>query len=141
MIEPAVLSTNYSNASSSMANSFGTAGALLPVLAVLIAVLAALIIGSNVSRIEWFHKKMIAFSQTLYYTVVGIASTVVIAVFVAPVYLLSQADGETKQWVLYAIGGLIVAYVVFTILGYIVDRLIVTNLREYIKERNENENV
>jgi len=41
--------------------------------------------------------------------------------------------------VLYAIGGLIAAYVVFTILGYIVDRLIVTNLREYIKERDENE--
>jgi len=135
MIEPVVLNTNFSNASSNMANSFGTAGALLPVLAVLIAVLAALIIGSNVSRIEWVHKKLIAFSESLYYTVVGIASTVVITVFAAPVYLLSKADGKTQQWVLVVIAGLVAAYVVFTTLGYIVDRLIVTNLQEYVSEK------
>jgi len=127
--------TNFTNASNSLSHGMGSAYGLFGVASIVVLMSFALFVGSKVSRIEWVHKKLIAFSESLYYTVVGIASTVVLSIFVAPVYLLSKADGETQQWVLVVIGGLITAYVVFTILGYIVDRLIVTNLREYVSEK------
>jgi len=122
----------FNNASSaidgSMANSFGLLG---PTFALIVVAVAAVFIGSEVQRIEWLHQKLKAFSQTLHYTVIGLAASIVVGVLVAPMYYLSQTDGQTQTYVLYAVGGLIGAYIVFTVLGYVVDHLILSNVREY----------
>jgi len=133
MITTIALSTNMTNASSSLTDGFGSSGGLVPIISIVIIVSVAIFVGSSVSRIEWFHDKLKTFSQSLYYTAIGVASTIVLGVFVAPIYYISQADGQTQKWALIGIAGVIVAYVVFTILGYVVDYLIVSNLREYME--------
>ncbi len=117
-----------------VANSFGLVG---PVIGVLLIAVLAVFVGSSVSRIQWAHEKLQAFSETLYYTAVGLASTVVLGVVVAPLYLLSQADGQTQAYVGYAIVGLVLAYGVFTVLGYVVDRYLLETWREYQAEHGE----
>lgn len=117
-----------------VANSFGLVG---PVIGVLLIAVLAVFVGSSVSRIQWVHEKLQAFSETLYYTAVGLASTVVLGVVVAPLYLLSQADGQTQAYVGYAIVGLVLAYGVFTALGYVVDRYLLETWREYQAEHRE----
>jgi len=59
------------------------------------------------------------------------------SVVVAPLYLLSQADGQTQAYVGYAIVGLVLAYGVFTLLGYVVDRYLLETWREYQAEHRE----
>jgi len=111
-----------------MGSTFG----ILPIAAVVIIVaVAAVFVGSSVTRIEWFHEKLETFSESLYYTAVGLASTVVVGVIIAPMYFVSQADGGTQRIALYAVGGLLVAYIVFTLLGYVIDRVILSTWREY----------
>jgi len=136
MIEYAVLLQHTSNqtlhnASSSLQGSVNSAWGLFPVLGVVLIAVAAVFVGSEVQRIEWLHDKLKTFSASLYYTAIGLASTLVVGVLVAPMYYLSRADGQTQKYVLYAIGGLLVAYIVFTGLGYVVDRTILSNVREY----------
>jgi len=132
MIDPLLLATNLTNASSSLQNNVGSAWSMAGIAGIVVIVaVAAVFVGSSVSRIEWVHEKLQTFSQSLYYTAVGLASTVVVGVVVSPLYFLSQADGETQQFALYAVGGLLVAYVVFTGLGYVVDSVILSTWREY----------
>jgi len=133
MIETVLLDTaNLSNASSGLqatsGNSFGLVGTAL--LTVLLAV-ALVFVGSHASRIEWLHTKLKAFSRSLYYTAVGLASTLVLGVVVTPMWYLSQADGQTQTYALYAVGGVILAYIAFTGLGYVVDKIMLSSWREY----------
>lgn len=120
------------NASSGLSGSFNSSFGLsvVAVLTVLIAV-ALVFVGSHVQRIQWLHEKLQAFSGTLYYTAVGVAATLVLVAIAAPMYLLSQADGQTRAYALYALGGLVGAYVVFTGLGYLVDSVVLSTWREY----------
>lgn len=123
------------NASANLTNSFSSSFQLAgPLVAILVIAVAAVFVGNSVSRIEWVHQKLKAFSETLYYTAVGLASTIVVAVVSAPFYLLGTADGETQAMVGYAAIGLIVAYAVFTGLGYLVHNTILATWSEY---RNE----
>jgi len=133
MITTIALSTNMTNASSSMTNGFAASYELFPVVGIVVIATVTIFVGGSVSRIEWFHDKLKAFSRSLYYTFVGVAATLTVSVFVSPIYYVSQADGQTQKWALIGIAGVIVAYVVFTILGYVVDYLIVSNLREYME--------
>jgi hypothetical protein len=55
----------------------------------------------------------------------------VVGAIAAPLYFISQADGQTKAYALYAIGGLVGAYIVFTALGYLVDSVVLSTWREY----------
>jgi ABC-type Fe3+ transport system permease subunit len=104
------------------------------VVAVVVIAVVAVFVGSSVSRIQWVHEKLQAFSQTLYYTAVGLASTVVVGVVVSPVYFLSRADGQTQAYAGYAMAGLVLAYGVFTTLGYVVDHYLLETWREYHEE-------
>lgn len=138
MIDPLLLSTNLTNASSGIQNSVGSAWSLTGIAGIVVIVaVAAVFVGSSVTRIEWFHEKLQTFSESLYYTAVGLASTVVVGVIIAPMYYVSQADGETQQLALYAVGGLLAAYVVFTGLGYVVDSVILSTWREYKEDNRE----
>jgi len=127
---------NLTNASSSVTNGFANSMDLFPVVIVVGLITLAVFVGTSVSRIEWFHDKLKAFSQSLYYTIIGVASTVIAGVVFSPLYYLSRADGETQALVGYAVGGLVVAYIVFTGLGYVVDRYILTNVRTYLDEQD-----
>ena len=125
-------SANLSNASSSLQGNVNSAfGLSAVVVVVLLAIVMALFVGSSVTRIQWVHEKLQTFSESLYYTAIGLASTVVVGVLVAPLYYVSQADGQTQTYALYALGGVILAYVGFTSLGYVVDRVVLSTWREY----------
>jgi hypothetical protein len=140
MIESVFLDTaNLSNASSSLQTNINSGYSLTGVafITVLVAV-AVVFLYSDVKRIEWFHDKLKTFSRSLYYTAIGLASTVVIGAIFAPLYYLSQSDGQTQTYALYAVGGVIVAYGVFTGLGYIVDKVILSSWREYKQEVADN---
>jgi uncharacterized membrane protein len=127
-----VTNETLQNASSGLSGSFNSSFglSLVAVATVLIAV-ALVFIGSHVQRMQWLHEKLQAFSRTLYYTAVGFASTLVVGAIAAPLYFISQADGQTKAYALYAIGGLVGAYIVFTALGYLVDSVVLSTWREY----------
>jgi len=130
MIQPLLTSANFTNASNSLAGGASSFGLLGTTFVVVIIAVIGVFVGSSVSRIEWVHEKLQTFSQSLYYTAVGLASTVVVGVVVSPIYFISQADGQTKTYALYAVGGLLLAYVVFTGLGLVVDRVILSTYRE-----------
>lgn len=132
-------SAEYLNASTDMVSGFGDSfGLALPVVAIVLAAMALVFIGSSVQRIEWLHEKLKAFSQSLYYTAVGVATTVVLAVFAAPVYLIAQADGETRGIIGVVAGAVVLGYVVFTALGWVVDRTVMANLRAYVEQQEGN---
>jgi hypothetical protein len=132
MTDPLLLTTNFSNATNSLNGSIGSTFGLLPIVGIVVIVaVVAVFVGSSVARIEWVHEKLQTFSQSLYYTFVGLASTVVLGVILTPIYFVSQADSGTQKLALYAVGGLIIAYVVFTGLGVVVDRVLLSTWREY----------
>jgi len=129
-----VLATNESlaNASASLQGASGsTFGLVPPLIATVVVAIALVFIGSSVQRIEWLHTKLLAFSRSLYYTVVGVATTIAIGVIAAPLYYVSQADGQTKTYIGYAIGAVVGGYLVFTGLGYVVDRVVLSSVRKY----------
>jgi len=134
MTEPLLQATNStlqnasSGISSGMASSYGMS---ITAFIIVIVAVVAVFVGSSVRRIQWVHDKLKAFSQTLYYTAVGLGATVVVGVVVAPIYYLSTADGQTQAYVGYAVGGLVGAYVVFTLVGYVVDHVILSTWRDY----------
>jgi len=132
MIDPLLLTANFSNASSSLQTSVGSAWSVGGIAAIVVIVaIAAVFVGSSVTRIQWVHEKLQTFSESLYYTAVGLASTVVVGVVVSPIYFVSQADGETKTFALYVVGGIVLSYLIFTLLGYVVDKIILSTWREY----------
>lgn len=127
--------TGLQNASASLTNGFGSSFGLFgPILVVLVAAIVLVFVGSHVNRIEWLHDKLKAFSRSLYYTAVGVGFSLFVALFATPVYYLSQADGQTQARVGYALAGLVGAYVVFTGLGWVVEKTLMTNVRAYMEQ-------
>jgi len=125
----------FQNASNGLSGGMGNSfGLVAPVVAVVVIAVVAVFVGSSVSRIQWVHEKLQAFSHTLYYTAVGLASTFLVSVVVAPLYELSQADGQTQAYAGYAIVGVVLAYGGFTVLGYVVDHYLLETWREYQEE-------
>jgi len=130
--------TNQSlaNASSSLQGGVGsTYGLLGAAFATVVFAVVLTFLLSSVQRIEWLHSKLQAFSHSLYYTAVGLATSVLIGLIALPFYVFTRLDGNTQGTVLLAFGGLVGLYVVLTGVGYVFDRLVVETIWEYQEQQ------
>jgi hypothetical protein len=122
------------NASSDVTSAFGSSTELVPLLVVVAVLAAGLMVGSSVARISWVHDKLKVFSRTLYYAIVGGLTAVALGAVAYPVYRIAQADPGTRQLAVKALAAVVGGYVVLSVLGYVIDRTVLTNLREYMAE-------
>lgn len=109
------------NASSGFASGFGSTGALLGAVIVVAAVMIVLVFSTTAYR--WALQSASAFAATVEYAIKGVATAIVAAVFIAPLYALSQTSPGQRALVVKALAVLVVGYVALVVLGVIGDRL------------------
>lgn len=122
MTDTAVLlqeTANYSNAS--FASSSSNLEPLLPVLLVVTA--GVIVLAFSTRAYRWAIQASSAFASSLEYAIKGVATVLVIAVFAAPLYALSQTTPGQRELVAQAGVVLIVGYIGLVTLGIIGDRV------------------
>lgn len=107
----------FANASSDLASSFGSSGAVLALFLVIALVIVGLI--SSVQFYRWALEATGRFAASIEYALKGVLTAIVIAVFAAPFYLISTIDPGTRRTVAMAVAGLLIAYGGLVILGVI----------------------
>ena len=122
------------NASADVTSAFGSTMDLVPAIVVISVLVVGVAVGSSVARISWVHDKLKVFSRTLYYAIVGGLTAVALGAVAYPVYRMAQADPGTRQLAVKALAAIVGGYVVLSVLGYVIDRTVLTNLREYMNE-------
>lgn len=107
-----------------MTSSFADSTGLFPIAAVVIVI--GLVIVGLISSARFYRAVLNAsgaFARSFEYAIKGVATAAVIAVFVGPLYLFSQLDGQSRSVVYQAIGALVAGYVGLVVLGYVGDSI------------------
>jgi hypothetical protein len=104
------------NASSGLAGT-NSAGSLLAVGGVVILLVLGIVGSQTVYRAVLAGSSR--FAQSLEYAIKGVATALFLGIISAPLYLLSQLDGQSRVMAGKIIGGLLVAYGGLVVLGFI----------------------
>lgn len=109
------------NASTDFTNGFASSGPIWPVLLIVIAVIIVLLFSTR--AYTWALHSASAFASSLEYAIKGVATAIVLAIFSAPIYALSQTTPGQRELVVQALAVIVVGYVALVVLGFIGDRV------------------
>lgn len=118
----------FENASAGVANGFADATGLGPVVVIGLYIvgtlLAAQFVAPWLARSRWLSRAGGGLLTSLVFALKGLGATAALALAAAPVFLLWQADGGTRELALRYVGYAVAGYLALVLVGWLADRAV-----------------